>query len=125
MHRIIKIIAFAIFYILSQYPVIEIFAAGNPDVVMSTSIQIPPTKARESALNGKKHLERLAVTDRYARELGFDSKAQARDSNTSLGDAFLVIILNFTMLKSYDPNVDPKKLLVFLKRYIYPVIASE
>jgi hypothetical protein len=127
-HEIIRlIVAISIFYTLC-HSAVKSYAVTreDPQVAASFPIQIstPPAKARESALKGKKRLERLAVTDKYAQELGFDSRSQAGDSNTKLGDPFLVIILNFKMLKDYDPKVDPTGLFIFLERFIFPVVAS-
>ena len=104
-----------------------IAAEPKPQGTVSSNIyEIPraPVKAQESAERGKGRFERLTINNKFAQELGFDSRSQATSSKTTLGAPFPVIIVNFLMLKTFTPKVPPATLLIFTKRFLYPVAAS-
>jgi len=84
----------------------------------------PPQNATDSAKKGKQSFEQLTINDKNARELGFDSKTDAADSNTQLGVPLALVLVNFEMLKNYDPSMPPQALLTFAKRFIYPIVVS-
>jgi hypothetical protein len=80
-----------------------------------------PHDAIVAATKGKQAFERLIVTDQQAIELGFESKAEAADTNIRLGQPFPLIVVNVEMLKKYEPNIPPQKLISFSKQYIFPI----
>jgi hypothetical protein len=80
-----------------------------------------PHDAIVAANKGKQAFERLILTDQQAIELGFESKAEAADTNISLGQPFPLVIVNVEMLKKYKPNIPPKKIINFSKQYIFPI----
>ncbi len=96
-----------------------------PSLQVPFEIPQPPQNATDSAKNGKQSFEQLTINDKNARELGFDSKTDAADSNTKLGVPLALVLVNFEMLKNYDPSMPPQALLTFAKRFIYPLVVSE
>lgn len=78
-----------------------------------------------AALKGKQAFEKIILTDQQARELGFDSRADAADSKLTLGFAFPLYIVSIELLKTYNPTIPPTSLITFARGYIVPVHSSQ
>lgn len=81
----------------------------------------PPENAVKAALKGKGSVERIAVNDKIARNLGFDSAKDAADSNTRLGEPFPLILVSLETITKFDPSAHPNDFLTFTKRFIFPI----
>jgi hypothetical protein len=127
MHRMLRVIAlFAVCHIF--YTDLTLTARADETQEhdkkvspLSFELPHPPRNAIQAATKGKQGFEKLIVNDKHARELGFDSKADAADSKIQLGSPFALILVNIEMLKTYAASIPPKTLISFTKRFIFPV----
>lgn len=120
----------AVIFVLAASPTLCLQALAinanetlGPDSKTSLFLEVPqvPHEAIVAATKGKQAFERLILTDQQAIELGFASKAEAADNNIRLGQPFPLIVVNVEMLKKYELNIPPQKIISFSKQYIFPI----
>jgi hypothetical protein len=124
-----KFVSFAICCALQLYLAVGALAADDTEqdklgLPYSFVVPQPSKNATEAALKGKRRFQRLAVNDKIARELGFDSSSDAADSNTQLGIPFPLIFVHLDIIAKYNSTISPDTYLVFAKRFIFPVKAT-
>lgn len=116
--------------LLTAWPILYLQACAvstktplGHDDTASVHFELPqvPREAFLAASKGKRAFERLILTDQQAIELGFESKAEAADTNISLGQPFPLILVNVEMLKTYEPTLLPQKIISFSKEHIFPI----
>ncbi len=82
-------------------------------------------EALQAALKGKQSFALLARNDNLAKDLGFQSAAEATDSQTSLGPPFSIVRVRVNLLRDFHiGTTDPLMMLEFGGEFIYPVAVN-
>lgn len=96
------------------------FAACRRGAAQGGGEQKPPMSpdAQTAATRALDPLRKLVTADN-ARDMGFDSPAEAADA--ALGNPIRVQMVRLDALQQYQPSTDPGSLLTEANRVIYPV----
>jgi hypothetical protein len=87
-----------------------------------TEQKAPQPDAQTAATRGLETLRRLVTADN-ARDMGFDSPAEA--ASATLGDPVRVQMVRLDALRQYVAGADPGRLLTEVNRVIYPVAVKD
>jgi hypothetical protein len=100
------------------------FTACSRGAAQSRTEQKPPVHpdAQMAATRGLETLRRLVTADN-ARDMGFDSPAEA--ASATLGDPVRVQMVRLDALRQYEAGADPGRLLTEANKVIYPVAVKD